>query len=256
MKRQARPRSRRMRPIRLAIWPWIETSSDRLVADDEARVDRERARDHRALELAAAQLVRIAVRECIGEADLGQALSRARGASARVELRHERAQRLRDALGDRHAWVEAGVRVLEHELQVLAQCAEALLRQGIDATPLPLDRASGQRHEPEDGSCDRRFPAARLAHEAEDLAVGEREAHALHGFDRRSACTTAIGDRHIPDPQAAAHEAAPRCRGKWQATRAPPIASSGGSTLRQGSPACVQRGSKRQPGKRVPGSGG
>ena len=86
----------------------------RLVEDDELRLERERTCDTDALPLATGELVRVAVAVLGGEPHGGEQLVDTRqrlGASDAVDE-----QRLRDDVAHRHAGVERGERVLEHDL--------------------------------------------------------------------------------------------------------------------------------------------
>jgi len=107
----------------LALHGYVERA-DRLIAHDQARIDDQRARDDRTLQLATARLVRITVPKFGGKPDF---IEQRRGARCPLQAGHpwlERAQRLRDALDDRHARIEAGVRILEYELQAAPQTTE------------------------------------------------------------------------------------------------------------------------------------
>ena len=91
----------------------------RLVADDHARLDRQRAGDADALALAARQLVRIAQRHVGIEADQLQQLGDARlDLGLGQDLVH--VHRLGDDLADGHARIERGVGILEDHLHLLA----------------------------------------------------------------------------------------------------------------------------------------
>ena len=91
---------------------------DRLVRDDELRLQHERARDADALPLAAAELVRVAVQRVGAEADALEHVDDAVGAlGARRAVDREA---LADELADPHARVERADRVLEDDLHVAA----------------------------------------------------------------------------------------------------------------------------------------
>src|SRR5690606_5088524 len=85
--------------------------ADRLVADDQLRLQRQRARDADALSLAARELVRITTHEVRIHADLleqGLHLATQRGAARATED----LERLADDLFDRHAWIQAAEGIL------------------------------------------------------------------------------------------------------------------------------------------------
>ena len=99
---------------------------DRLVADDQLRLERERARDPDPLALAAGELVRVAVDVLGREADAGEQLA---DAALHVLLGAVDRERLADDLADALARVQRRVRVLEDDLHLLAQRPQPALRQ-------------------------------------------------------------------------------------------------------------------------------
>ncbi len=107
----------------------------RFVADDELRLDGERARDRDALPLAAGELVRVALRVRRRQADdaqqLGHALALAPGVQA------VQRERLGEHVADRHARVQRRVRVLEDDLH-----RAALRAQVAAASSSPRSRPS------------------------------------------------------------------------------------------------------------------
>src|SRR5579862_1918089 len=102
--------------------------ADRLIADQQPRLENHRPRDTDALALASAQFMAVTSGEGRVESD---ALEHRHGltvARSRSELSLVHAQRLADDLGNRHARVEAPERVLEYDLQVTAQRAQLTRR--------------------------------------------------------------------------------------------------------------------------------
>src|SRR5712691_5780753 len=106
----------------------------RLVADDELRLDRKRARDGDALPLTAGEFVRIAARRARLEADELQQL-RDPLAAARARNDVVERERLGQDLADGQARIERGIRVLEDELRVAPQRPELALLEGGDVSP-------------------------------------------------------------------------------------------------------------------------
>ena len=108
--------------------------------------------------------------------------------SARGHCRRLREDRLRDDVLHSPAGVEARVRILEDHLHA-APCRA--LRRPVDRTvtchdgAVEFDRAARRRIQPDDEPRDRRFAAARFAHQAERFAGGDREADAVDGFQQR-----------------------------------------------------------------------
>ena len=159
---------------------------------------RERAGDADALALAAGELVRVAVDVALVEPDLAEQLADQRLALRLVgEAVDERA--LADDLADRHARVEARVRILEDHLQVAADGLHLAFDGSTDFLPALRSSAVGtskidlaverhapgrRRQEPEDDLAERRLAAAGLPDEAERLAAADVEGHAVDGADR------------------------------------------------------------------------
>ena len=158
---------------------------DRLVAEDELRVHRERARDADPLPLAARELVREAIEVLGVEADdLEELLDAPLALGGRpdaVEL-----ERLADDEPDPLARVERRVRVLEDHHHVPPQRPHLASRQPGDVAALVDDAAGGRLEQLEEAADERRLPAARLADDPERLALAQRERDAvdrLHGRD-------------------------------------------------------------------------
>src|SRR4029079_3053935 len=85
-----------------------------------------------------------------------------------------------------HPRVQRGERVLEDHLDVRAQRAERAAPQevhpdGLTTADAEQDLAARRRERAEDEARRRRLPAARFADEPERLALGDVEAHPLHG---------------------------------------------------------------------------
>ena len=118
---------------------------DRLVGDDQRRVQRERAGDADALALAAGERVREAVH--VGGRQLHQVEQLAHPPPALLERAHAvDQQRLGDDVGDRHARVERRERVLEDHLHLAPQRPQLGLRQGARRRPgCPTRSGSGWR---------------------------------------------------------------------------------------------------------------
>ena len=150
----------------------------RLVADEQSRPMRDRAREGDPLSLAARELVREPVRHRGLEADVLEHLVHTR---APVALDPERPQRLGDDPPDAHARIERRVRVLEHDAGLAAQPVQrAGAGARIDRAPVELDGARGRRVEGEEQADERRLARARLADDADrgaraDVDVGVLE---------------------------------------------------------------------------------
>ena len=122
-------------------------AGDRLVGDQQLRLERERAGDQHPLPLAARQLVRVAQEERLGRTQPGR---RQGGGDqlglARPGLRDQLvdAQALGDRLVDGVPRVERAERVLEHELDVAPERLQPRGRSGRAAPP-PAHLAGGRR---------------------------------------------------------------------------------------------------------------
>ena len=151
----------------------------RLVGDDQRRVERERAGQADALPLAAAELVRVAPPQLGIEADVREQLGDPRRA---LGLRADAVddQRLLDDRLDAHPRVERRVRILEDHLHVPPRLAQrARGRAPSTSSPLKRDLARRRLDQAEDAAPGRRLAAARLADQAERLALLDRERHAI-----------------------------------------------------------------------------
>src|SRR5581483_1991656 len=241
----------------------------RLVADDQLRVDRERARDADALALAAGELVREPVEVLGVQADdleqlLDAALALGLGTDA-VDV-----ERLRDDRADALPRVQRRVRILEDHHHLAPHRPHLRTVEVRDVAALEDDLAAGRLEEPGDAARHRRLAAARFTHDTERLARLEREVDAVDGLHRADVLLEYEPARHGEvlleafDPQELAHAAAPsasaaffslqiRARdpsSRWQRNRwsSPTVdSSSSGRSRRQTSITNWQRGWNGQP---------
>ena len=157
---------------------------DRLVGDDERRLERERARDADALPLAAAELVRVLVDVGGVEPDELEQLPHARATLlARADLVND--ERLLDDRADAHPRIQRRVRILEDDLEVPARAAQFAGRELPDVQLLEPDLARRRLDQPQHAPPGRRLAAPGLADEAERLAGRDGEAHVVDGPHRR-----------------------------------------------------------------------
>ncbi len=160
----------------------------RLVGDDELRPAGERHGDHHPLALPAAQLVRVIPEPFLRpvDADILQQLCRERG-NFRGRHGGVNAQGFGDLLADGQDRVQGGQGFLEHHadapspdtLQLGFIQAEQVVAAENDPAAGELGRRAGD--EAHDGQSRNGFPAARLAHEADGLALSHLEVHPIHG---------------------------------------------------------------------------
>ena len=92
-------------------------------------------------------------------------------------------ERLGDELEHRHARVQAGVRILEHELHVTAELAQALAGRRGDVVAAKADRAGERVDATQDRPAGRGLARSALADEAERLALGDGERHVVDRVD-------------------------------------------------------------------------
>ena len=152
----------------------------RLVADDDLGLEHQRPGDADALALAAGELVGPLVHGGVGVeahgvedlADLGLALV---GRADRPDV-----ERLGHDLAHLAARVERGDRVLEDHLQLDPRRPQLVLGEAGELLPLEVDRPARGGRQLHDGAAGGGLAAARLAHEAEGLALGEVEADVGH----------------------------------------------------------------------------
>ncbi len=143
------------------------------------------------------------------QADRGQELGHpvALGGVRALALDHEG---LGQDLAHLHARVEGRVRVLEHHLTVPALLARRPVALGRDDLAVEDDRAVRRALQADDHPADRRLAAARLADQAEGLALVDREARVGHRADRPDLVADEPGlDRELLDQVLDAQQLAP-----------------------------------------------
>ena len=163
----------------------------RLVAHEKARVRRQCACDGDALPLSSRKLVRIlgAVRR--GKSDLRQQRRDALQSIRFRHLRFLRENRLGHDVGDSPAQVEARVRILKDHLHAAPGHAlpGAARRRGALAREhraIERDGSTGRRIKADDDPRHRGFAAARFADEAQRLAFGDGQGHAINRFQKNA----------------------------------------------------------------------
>ncbi len=142
--------------------------------------------------------MRVAVDEIRREAGLHHHRRRLGLAFGAAELGPENPQRLGDGVADRWRAVEAGQRILEDDLQVLARRLQRLLVGVRHVAAQHRHRAAGGRDQGEHGARQRGFAAAALADHAQRLALADLEAHAVHRAQLALLGEEALADRE-PD---------------------------------------------------------
>src|SRR5262249_17295076 len=149
----------------------------------EAWFQRQRACDVHTLPLTTAHLVRVVRGVMRVQADLMQEHLRALALLGLRVAVH--AQRERDALTDRHARVERGVRVLDDHLHVAAQRLAAWARERLHVHAFERHGAGVRLDETEDEAGGRGLAAAGLADDAERRARLDRKRDVVDGGDVR-----------------------------------------------------------------------
>ena len=172
---------------------------DRLVEDDQLRVESERPRDADPLPLAARELVREAVRVLRREPDRPQQLVHP-GAPLRAVIATVDAERLADDVADRHARVERRVRVLEDDLHLPAHLAHLAPTEVRDVAPVEDDLARRRLDQLDQRAREGRLAAAGLADEPERLARAQCQVDAVDGVDLADRALEDAGpDREVLD---------------------------------------------------------
>ena len=153
---------------------------DRLVADDERRLHRERARDADALALPARELVRIALGHVIEEPYLRQELGHL--CACRLAVRHQAIDQhgLGDDLAHGHARVERAVGILEDDLDLAAIVLQRLPLDARHVDAAEHDLAGGRLLKPQQRAADGGLAATRFPHEADRLAREHVERQPVH----------------------------------------------------------------------------
>ena len=151
----------------------------RLVRNQEARVEDQGHRDHRALPLAAGQLVRKRGDDALrlGQLDLGKQGEDPLAPLGPAHLRGVDDQHLLDLAAHGHQRVEGRHRLLEDHGELFApQHATLLARQGQQIVPAEQDRSGRGVHprlgqQPHHRACGQGFARSALADDADDLAI-------------------------------------------------------------------------------------
>ena len=157
--------------------------ADRLVGHDQLGVDRERPGDADPLALAAGELVGVLGQRSRRQADGAEQLLEPGLGLRLVGVEAVGAHPLDEQRLDRLPRVEAGHRVLEDHLHVLALAAQGLALEAGDVLALEQHRALGGSLEVEDRPAEGRLAAAGLAHEAVGLAAVDLQVDAVDGVD-------------------------------------------------------------------------
>src|SRR4030095_2763238 len=143
---------------------------DRLVGNEQFRLQRKRAGDADSLALSAAELVRVAHHRSVREPDFrekGMRTLYAFGLASDTVHAH----RLDQRLADPPARIERGVRILEDDLQLAAQLPQMRPARRDHVLALEDDLARVGFDQTKRGAPGRRLAAAGFANQAEGLAV-------------------------------------------------------------------------------------
>src|SRR6185503_12599981 len=151
----------------------------RLVADQQLRAERERARDADALALAAREAVGVAPQVAHVETDQAHHLLHAREALVLVADTVDH-QRLADDVAYGHARVERAEGILEHELHLAPIAEQVLAPQGQYFFSTKNNLAGIRRNGSQDHARGGGLAAARLADQAQAFPGCDVEAHVVH----------------------------------------------------------------------------
>ena len=107
-------------------------------------------------------------------------------------------QRLTNDGGQRHAWVEAGLRVLEHHLHFGAGQAQCFGRKAGHINAVNGDRACSRFVQPQNRAPDSGFAAAAFADKAKGFAFDDIKADIINRFHITSMTAQKAGiDREV-----------------------------------------------------------
>src|SRR5215212_6249411 len=156
---------------------------DGLVADDQARVERDGPGHPDPLTLPAGELVRVAVVVLGVEAyHLEKLLNTLLAIAAVASVYVVNFQGFRDDIAHGHARVQARVGVLEDDLHVPPHVEHLLAVVAQYVLALEDHRSLSRFQQPEDESRQRALAAPRLPHQPERLALSDREVHTVHSL--------------------------------------------------------------------------
>src|SRR5450631_982709 len=235
----------------------------RLVANDQAGPERQRASNADALPLPAGELVGIIFHLVRAEPDLmeqfGDALLLFAAGRQTVH-----AERLTDDIASRHARIERGKRVLEDDLHRTPMRTQFGFSEIGDVAAVDPDAAPGWLNEAQDAPRDRRFAATGFADKPERFSDANRKTdavHRMHGADfaaKDAAAHRVLFDevRHLEQSAHIGHgdlavSAARQHAAKWFSSHA----CSGGYSSRQRAITSPHLGAKAQPFGRLVNEG-
>src|SRR5829696_649219 len=229
---------------------------DGLVGDDDVGIDRERLGDAEALTLPARELMRVFAHRLRAQADASEQL-RDTLVLLPTAREPEVLQRFADDRAGREAWVERGIGILEHELDLAPVPPHRPRIEVRHVGAAEQDAAAGRLEQLHHHLAEGGFAAAGFADNAERLAAPDVEADAVDGAnDMPLPPEEPAAERKMLDEVAhleargGAHAAASSTRSVCQqaATWPDPCSNSGGALATQSSLAKAQRLAKAQPG--------
>ena len=160
-------------------------SGDRLIADDEFRVQGQCPRHADPLTAAAVQLMGIGMGQTLGQAhgvhQLFDPLVQARLVT-RVHIVDEHG--LCDQLPDGHTGIQAGVWILEDHLHLRAHMVHLGLIHGHEVPALVKDLAGRRLLQAQHGAAQGGLAAAGLTHHAQGLALFDLQVDAVHRVEK------------------------------------------------------------------------
>jgi hypothetical protein len=235
---------------------------DRLVADDEVWLERQRPGDADSLPLAARELVRMPTDMLPREADEVEKFCDpcAPGGGVADAMDHER---LGDDVADRHPRVQRAERILENDLHLPPLATHGLRRQAGQVLAAMQHLARRRLDEPQQQAAGGRLAATGFADEREGLSGADRQRDAVDRPHHRPGAEGVTGGEmlaeraRLDEGLVPAHGApAPADAWRTQATlRCSASRTVGGTAAPQAAVAFAQRGAKRQPGGMAAGCG-
>jgi hypothetical protein len=170
----------------------------RLIQDDQVRIQDQRSGDSDTLPLAARQFIGITASHIRPQADALHHLDNPAKTFASITPSMND-QRLIEDSADGRSRIERREGILKHHLQPGPHRQATLARQMGKIGAIECNASPIERHEPYDGSTQRRLSATALANQAKGFAAVDRKADLVQGSYPPAA--PGVTDRHLVDLQ-------------------------------------------------------
>src|SRR5262249_33271962 len=176
------------------------------VAHDQVGLHCKRTADRDPLGLPAAQLVRVTCNQMARKAHHVQKLAYAAGARGAGEETVD-IERFTDKVANRHARIKRGVRVLENDLQLAADAAQAPLVEAAESRAFEQYAASAGADELNNGVAGPPLAPARFADQSQGASAFDAETDAVHRLHRTGCARRPVVNVEALDFEKRAHGA-------------------------------------------------